>query len=222
MRVAKARAGRRSGRPDLGGRFVLLSASFPSGERGEAFRPYDPGSISDAIVAIARGVLTAGGSLVFGGHPTVTPLVLLIAGEAGVTRRVVAYQSRLFEHQITPETRALEHSGVGEIRWVEAPGRGQTGRLDASLADLRRRMLVETEPVAGFFVGGMEGIVDEWTLASELQPLMLRMPLGRPGGAAARLLQQANVPSPLARSLMTSDHYPAVVRNALLLLSGDG
>ncbi len=63
---------------------VFLSASFPSGARGEGFRPYDPADIADAVTALVRSLFNAGVPVAFGGHPTITPLVLFVAAEHGV------------------------------------------------------------------------------------------------------------------------------------------
>lgn len=202
--------------PNLSNHAILLSASFPSGER---FRPYEPGSISDAVVAIARGVLAADGRLVFGGHPTITPIVLLIASELGITRRVVVYQSELFLNQITPEVRALEQRGFGTIRWVKARAEAPAEGREKSLLLLRRLMLRESEPLGAFFVGGMEGITDEWRLTHEYSRAVLRFPIGRPGGAARRLAEGARDSGPLAARMAESELYPVLVHDALMLLT---
>jgi hypothetical protein len=195
----------------------LLSASFPSGPRGERYRPYDPGSISDSVVAVVRGVLHANGRLVFGGHPTITPLVLLVASELRAPGRVVVYQSRFFQHQVTPETRALEAMGFGSIRWVESSPQGATEDREKSLTRLRRLMVRETKPICAFFVGGMEGIEEEWRVVGRYSRRVPRIPIGHPGGASARLATQVRQPDYLAGQLRESEHYPVLVHDALLL-----
>src|ERR1035437_9481047 len=110
---------------DLAGRFIFLSASIPSGERATQSVEARPGDVADAVVAIARGVLTGRGRLVFGGHPTISPLVLIVAAECSTRdpSRVMIYQSRLFASQVTDETLRLEREGYATIRWTEAvPG----------------------------------------------------------------------------------------------------
>src|SRR2546423_479046 len=106
---------------DLDARFVFLSASFPSGDRATRFPAPEAAEIADATTAVVRIVLASGGRVVFGGHPTITPLVLLVAGEmrgsylGGAERhwpsdepRVRIYQSEVFADSITEETRRLE------------------------------------------------------------------------------------------------------------------
>ena len=101
----------------LGRRRVFLSASFPAGKRGTRFEPFDPGAIADAVTAVVRAVLVAKGRLLFGGHPTITPLVLMVASELDAKGAVDVFQSRWFEDQITRETRALQDAGFAAVHW---------------------------------------------------------------------------------------------------------
>ncbi|MGY1826534.1 SLOG domain-containing protein [Blastococcus sp. SYSU DS0541] len=168
---------------DLGLRPVLLSASFPSGRRGERFAPYDADAVADAVTALVAAVFAANGRIVFGGHPTITPLVLRMAADHAARDAVSVYQSEEFRDLITEPTRELERLGFGTI--VPTP-RGRD--LSESLA-LMRHMMVErnTDMVGALFVGGMEGIADEYAIVGELRPTLARLPLTAPGGAAARL-----------------------------------
>ena len=181
---------------------VFLSASFPSGTRATKFEPFDPGAIADAVTAVVRAVLAAKGRLLFGGHPTITPLVLMVASELEAKGAVDVFQSLWFEDQITRETRALEKAGFGVIHWIQ---KGTTRKQ--SLQTMREAMLRQDRKlIAGVFVGGMEGVVDEFELFEELQPRVPRVSLVGPGGAAATL------PSDEARSVLgkhvESKRYP--------------
>lgn len=216
---------------DLGHRFVFLSASFPSGDRAAGFAPARQAEIADAVVAIARGVFAANGRIVFGGHPTITPLVLMVASEAEYGRAtdtaddehlVVVYQSRLFARLVTEETLALERLGRGTIRWIEAePRESPIGDLRnlRSLDVMRRTMVDETEPIAAFFVGGMEGVMDELELVRTRLPSIPAFPLGAAGGAATNLAAHGDIPEALSARLESSHRYPAVVHEALSLVS---
>ena len=188
----------------LEGHSVFLSASFPSGDRGRPFEPFDPGGIADAVTAIVRAVLVRNGRLLFGGHPTITPLVLMVASELDGKGRVDVFQSKWFERQITDETHALVDAGYGTIHWTQpCPTR------EDSLQAMRAEML-RSDPalVAGVFVGGMEGIEDEYRQFREFQPGVPRISIQGPGGAAARL------PLDEAREILgkhvTSRRYPFV------------
>ena len=194
---------------DLAGARVFLSASFPAGSRGERYRPYDPAEIADAVTALARALFIAGGSVVFGGHPTITPLVLYVATEHRVQDRVAVYQSNWFKDDVPRETIRLQDLGVGQIVWTE---RGTDIRTSLEL--MRTRMLEETNPRAGIFIGGMEGIEEEWTAFRRLLPGSPRLCLQAPGGAAARLAPDPEVPQLLLQEL-ASRRYPVVAQRII-------
>ena len=188
----------------LEGHSVFLSASFPSGEHGRQFEPFDPGGIADAVTAIVRAVLVRNGRLLFGGHPTITPLVLMVASELDGKDRVDVFQSKWFERQITDETHALVDAGYGTIHWTQ----GCSTRED-SLQAMRAEMLRSDRAlIAGVFVGGMEGIEDEYCQFREFQPGVPRISIQGPGGAAARLpLDEAKE---ILGKHVTSRRYPFV------------
>ena len=187
----------------LEGRHVFLSASFPSGDRGKEVEPYDAAAIADAVTSIVRAVLLNEGKLLFGGHPTITPLVLLIGTELRAEHAVDIFQSDWFADQTTEETIRLVESGVGDIH--------RTPKLDtreASLAEMRERMFAFARATAAVFVGGMSGIWEEHKQFGRAQPGVLRLPLTGPGGAAARLKpDMEGIPRQIWTRL-GSRHYP--------------
>ena len=202
-------AGIRGGAADtmraLSGRHVFLSASFPSGNRGDEVRPFDASAIADAVSAIVREVLLSDGKLLFGGHPTITPLVLMIGTELQVHNAVDIFQSKWFCDRITQETVSLAKSGVGTIHWTP-----RLESLSESLAAMRERMLRFVRPAGAVFVGGMSGILQEYELFGTLCPGVPRIPISGPGGAAAQLPSESeNVPETL-RTFCRSRHYPFV------------
>lgn len=203
------------GRPSLEGVSVFVSASIPNPERwdGEA----DPLEITDAVVSLARIFLTAGVGLVSAAHPTIAPLLLYVAAElpAEHGERIAVYQSQLFEDVLPPATRRFEADGIGRVTWTEAaPGEHpEPGSWSQSLDIMRRQMLSETKPGAAVFIGGMEGILDEFKLFNEMYPERLTYPIGRPGGEAQRLAREYD--SPLSPEVMEGDVYPALWRSVL-------
>ena len=167
----------------LGRQTVFLSASFPSGTRGTSFEPFDAGAIADAVTAVVRAVLVAKGRILFGGHPTITPLVLMVASELDAKCAVDVFQSQWFEDQITRETRALQEAGFGAIHWIP-----QRATREGSLQAMREAMLRhDRKLIAGVFVGGMDGVLEEYELFQRFQPRGPRVSLVGPGGAAAKL-----------------------------------
>ena len=189
----------------LAGRHVFLSASFPSGKRGEEVRPFDASGIADAVTAIVRAVLLNGGKLLFGGHPTITPLVLMIGQELRVHKAVDIFQSQWFRGQITTATWRLAESNVGTIHWTR-----RCTSLEESLEEMRREMFEFVLPVGAVFVGGMSGIRVEYELVGSIRPGVPRIPVAGPGGAAAKLPNSGEeVPEDL-RGEISSRHYPFV------------
>lgn len=184
---------------------VFLSASFPSGERGAAVAPYRPADIAAAASSAVEAVLRTGCVLVFGGHPTISPIVLHIAGLLGAGQQVEIWQSEWFRDSITDEVhRLVDHERASMVM-----ARNE-GSLDASLAVLREAMF-ERPVDAAFFVGGMEGIQAEYDLLLEHHPAAAVFLFDTPGGMAAMLaadaptLEIADVPA----ASSTSDGPPA-------------
>jgi len=201
---------------DLNSAPVFLSASFPSGERGEPFKPYDPSAISAAVTAIARAVLLAGGRLVFGAHPTISPLVLIVAGEFNRGDSVEIYQSEFFRDQIPEETMRLVDLGLGRMHMVEAD---PSGERDPSLERMRRTMLAEQPVIAGVFVGGMEGIHDEHRVLVEERPQAARLPVTAPGGAARTLEVGPDRVSQALADHLGDERYPALAHRIVSALA---
>ena len=165
---------------------VFLSASFPSGERGEAFKPYDASGIADAVSALVRAVLGSNGQLLFGGHPTITPLVLMIARELQVKKSITIYQSAWFKNQQLPEIKEIPKEQLGSIVWTD---RKRT--REDSLETMRKDMIKSArEWVAALFIGGMEGIEEEYDQVKEISSQTPCIPITGPGGAAARLPEE--------------------------------
>lgn len=99
------------------------------------------------------------------------------------------YQSSLYESLIPAETRDLEAAGLGRIRFIPAvPGElPERGRNLASLDLMRQAMLARgNDPAFAVFIGGMEGIVDEFQFRTQF-PGRPVYPIGAPGGEAKKL-----------------------------------
>lgn len=196
----------------LSGRAVFLSASIPDPQRWDG--DFDPLEITDAVVAIGRTILSAGGKLVTAAHPTVAPLLLYVAAELPRKKEVgvLVYQSAALEEILPEVTLRFETEGVGKlIRTPAAPGEpADPQKAPGSLAIMRTRMLTETEPSAAVFIGGMEGIPIEHALFKKLWPSRPTYSLGRPGGEARRLAGASE--SPLRDLLFDGAVYPAIAR----------
>jgi len=179
---------------------VFLSASFPQPGRAENFAHSDPAALADAVTAIARAVLQREARLICGGHPTITPLLLYVASEYGWRHQLIVYQSERFRDIVPDETWRLSRDGYGELRFTPT-----IGEIGEDLRVMRHEAFTAADYRGAVFIGGMEGIIDEYKLFSELQPGAHRFALSGPGGAAAEL------PSTVAPNVdLASRRYAAV------------
>lgn len=222
---------------------VFLSASVP------ARRPWngwcDPVEIEEAIVCVARAVFARGGRLLFGGHPSVSPLIASVAGEyfapdrSRDVRPIVIFQSRLFEGMLPDETHLMAKMGWASIEWTEVSA-GANHR-DDSLRAMREAMLPDEAtdayrrnllkpPRAMIGIGGMEGVVAETALAigvadDPLCPVLRRSRtpvfLFRSGGGAAGVMADLPASPRDAETAFINQHFRALAERHSLLLSAE-
>jgi hypothetical protein len=185
---------------------VFMSASVPDPRRHPRYHTTaDIAAIREAVVALATVVLPKG-PLLFGGHPAISPLILLIAHKLSATGRVAIYQSEFFRSVVPTESLAFP-----SITWIaEVPG-----DREESLARMRRAMLNDQPIRAGVFVGGMEGVETEYALFRQTFPQLPAYAIASTG-AAARILFDADLgqpPNRMLRSALENDFvYDALFR----------
>lgn len=185
---------------------VFLSASVPLPTRDPRyFETADVVAIRDAVKALV-GVVVPRGRLVFGGHPAITPLVRQLVHatqQPELLDHAILYQSGFFADQFPPEVREFD-------RVVVVPP--VIGDRVASLDAMRARMLGDFRFDAGLFIGGMEGVEEEYRLFRERHPGTPAWPIASTG-AAARILYDRYGPAhpELAHELA----YPVLFRRLL-------
>jgi len=159
------------------GDIIFLSASVPYREKWKA--DARPEEIEEALVCITRAVFARKGRLLFGGHPSVSPLVASIAGEyfppdpERTLRPVITFQSEYFRGRLPDETSQLVRMGWSSIQWTPSAPPGEGDRAE-SLKLMRTWMLQGRDtppeiirkhglkpPKAMIAVGGMEGVLEE-------------------------------------------------------------
>lgn len=163
---------------------VFLSASVPLPTRDPAyFDSADVIAIRDAVRALTIVVVEQRIQLVFGGHPAITPMIRLQIAQTGtpVGERVVLFQSRYFTREFPQDNTAFEH-----VELVDAVPNDR----QASLQRMRQAMLAQPFHV-GIFIGGMEGVEEEYAMFLRLQPGIPAFPIASTGAAAARLFHQS-------------------------------
>ena len=175
----------------LRGSAILLSASVPASERAEIYHRIEATeAVEEAVVSFARAVFSEGGTLVFGGHPTISPLLALVVREyltPSLAERfhgddedvrpgpyVEIYQSEAYREWIAEATKRLEQQPGVRVRWVEAVG-GEAAVPDVrdrpqakeSLRLMRLEMVNRRDLVGMVCIGGMEGVEEEARLFHE-------------------------------------------------------
>ena len=160
---------------------IFLSASVPLEERDpKYFESADVIAIRDAVIALASAVLANPSyHMIWGGHPSITPLITLVLDRYGLkmSDRVTLYQSREFERFFPPENK-----DVGIRKYTD-----KKENRAASLLEMRQHMLGDHDYTAAVFIGGMEGVEDEYVLFRQYHPAAPCFPIASTG-AAARLL----------------------------------
>ena len=191
---------------------IFLSASVPDPRRHPRYHETaDRVAIRDAVRALVSVALPSM-RLVWGGHPAITPLIRVVADGIGVTAgdSVRLYQSEYFRGVLPRDNAAFE-------RVVMVPA--MAGDRDASLRRMRQEMLQSERFAAGVFIGGMEGVEEEYAMFREMHPDALALPIASTG-AAALLIFREN-PERFHPDLETDLAYPSLFRR-FVSSSGEG
>ncbi len=163
---------------------VFLSASVPQKERDpKYFDTADVIAIRDSVIALASTVLANEEyRLIWGGHPSITPLIALVLDRLGLkmSDRVTLYQSREFEKFFPPEN---EDVGIRVITEKKE-------NRNASLLLMRQEMIGDNDYAAAVFIGGMEGVEDEYAMFKECHPDKPCFPIASTGAAAKLLFEE--------------------------------
>lgn len=171
---------------------LFMSASIPNPNQPKylAWGAY-PRAIEEAVTSLTRLCLQRNITLVFGGHPSISPLVALIALERrGFTSDgeppIRIYQSEAYRGKLPDKTWALFRAGVAHIVWTDRV-EGDQAPFPESLKLMRERMLDETQPGSMVCIGGMQGIPDELALYRARFPTRPVYVLAETGGASMML-----------------------------------
>ena len=171
---------------DLNGTPVLLSAGMTDevadGPRAQEFYI--------AIGLFVHEVIAADGRIVFGGHPSITPLVREAVSRLGKENVVDLYQLRRFEGSAPAEMG--DDRVFGRIHWIESAA----DDIDAELGQMRDQMAEAAR--AAVFLGGKTadhygktpGIRDEYQRFIEKRPDGPVYLVGLLGGETLNLIRE--------------------------------
>jgi hypothetical protein len=114
--------------------------------------------------------------LVWGGHPAITPLIRhVVERMTGEWKNhITLYQSRHFEKDFPEDNFSFENIQLTE----------DFGERNESVFQMRKIMFSENIFSVGIFIGGMDGVIDEYKMFREYQPNALAIPLASTGAAA--------------------------------------
>lgn len=158
---------------------IFLSASIPTDREPRYLKTSDPFLIQVAVREFVVAVLGRR-KIVWGGHPTITPMVWEVCQDLGVNyaKTVQVYQSKFFKESFPKDNQHFKY--VVQTEAVK-------GNCDASLLLMRKKMLKESIFEAAVFIGGMSGIKEEYEIFREMWPKATVIALDAPGGAARDL-----------------------------------
>jgi SLOG cluster3 family len=193
---------------------IFLSASVPDPRRDPRYHSTaDLVAIRDAIRALATVVLPYA-SLYWGGHPAITPLIRVVAENVGITGggRVRLFQSAWFSDVLPADNAAFESYELTP----------KMATREDSLKAMRQSMLSAAAFDAGIFIGGMEGVEEEFGMFRVGHPSAAALPVASTGAAAAILYDREREQLSLPAELRDEYAYPSLFRRLLELPVGSG
>ena len=162
---------------------IFLSASIPLQERNpEYIETADIIAIRDAVIALTTVVLPHH-RLIWGGHPSITPLIYYVMERLNlnIQEHMTLYQSRFFEKYFPEDNNKFEN-----VILTDNINDDKT----QSLLYMRNKMLDESEFSAGIFIGGMEGVEEEYDMFIKKHPKALALPIASTGAAAKKIYDE--------------------------------
>ena len=194
---------------------VFISVSIPQhNEDNTYFMNSNPQDIIDCTSALAYQIFLNKLKLIFGGHPTISPVILSVRNShpsQDGQPPIYIYQSEYFRKIQSESTQKLaEH--FGKIIWTkeEKDDRGK------SLTIMRKAMLNPQNNIdAGIFIGGMEGVLEEYNLFRENHKAKPAYVIETTGGAAEKIkgnMKEDNIPENVIDKILNSESYMHVAR----------
>ena len=184
---------------------IFLSASIPYQDRDKKY--YDTAdivAIRDSVRALAT-VVIPNAHLIWGGHPAITPLIRFVMGrmDSNLKDHITLYQSNYFKDKFPEDNFHFENIQLTE----------ELGDRDSSLKKMRDEMIIQNDYKIGIFIGGMEGVIEEYELLKKSHPTALIIPVASTG-AAAKIIYDSIEEKPDER--LTNDYaYMALFSDLL-------
>lgn len=201
---------------------IFLSASVPLPERHPKY--YDTAdiiAIRDAVIALASLVLGKH-RIIWGGHPSITPLINFVIERSiqyrldkelyglsseeqkeflfneikkEIQNHVTIYQSLFFKDKFPEDNEKFENIVFTEDK----------GDIPSSVQFMRVEMLSKNEFAAAVFIGGMNGIEDEYKMFKKYHPEALILPIASTG-AATKIVYDNLFPEEMKNERFVKDY----------------
>ena len=162
---------------------IFLSASIPLPERDEKYiGTADIIAIRDAVIALTTVVLPHH-RLIWGGHPSITPLIYYVMERLNlnIQEHITLYQSIFFKKSFPEDNDKFKNIVFTDII---------DNDREKSLFYMRCRMLNDSKFSAGIFIGGMEGVEEEYDMFIKKHPKALALPIASTGAAAKKIYDE--------------------------------
>lgn len=187
---------------------IFLSASIPFKERNpKYFESADIIAIRDSVIALAT-VALPNCRLIWGGHPSITPIIYYVMEKLNlnIQEHVSLYQSKYFEHFFPKDNEKFKNVFLTN----------NLGEVGNSIFHMRERMIRENKFFAGVFIGGMEGIEDEFKMFKEFHPNAILLPIASTG-AAAKSVYDNDLPKEFKNERLVKDYgYMSLFQKLLI------
>lgn len=189
---------------------IFLSASVPLPERDPKYiETADIIAIRDAVIALATVALPHH-RIIWGGHPSITPLIYYVMEKlelkSKIQDHVKLYQSLQFEDKFLPDINKFEN-----VLFTE-----KKESIPSSIKLMRERMFSENTFSAAVFIGGMNGIEDEYKMFIAYQPKALLLPVATTG-AATRIVYETLLPENFKNRRLEKDYaYMSLFQDLLI------
>jgi len=160
---------------------IFLSASIPDPTRDKKYYcTADIVAIRDAVRALATVVIPKA-HLIWGGHPSITPLIRFVMERmnADLKKHITLYQSLFFEDKFPTDNFAFENIILTEKKF----------NREESLTLMRNKLIGDNDFKVGIFIGGMEGINNEFEMFFQKHPNATILPIASTGAAAKILFK---------------------------------
>lgn len=181
---------------------VFLSASIPLPGRDTRFiATADNVAIRDSIKALISVAIPTY-RLVFGGHPAITPLIDLLAPKSDRSELIV-YQTEYFQGGFPSEL-------IKFINVRETPVRNDSAK--DSLEFMREEMISSYDFESAIFIGGMEGVEQEFEIFRKTHPTKPCYPIASTGAAALLIYERF---CPESHNLLNNLRYLSLFRSLL-------